>query len=99
MARITGPGFFTLDQWMLQHLCQVRRKAEVIVVSHGLASQPPTNLLADPRANRRGSAGALPRQATARVRTSPSCPRAPTCCPTVCGRKLALGTAWLDDAA
>ena len=35
MARITSPGFFRIDQWMVQHLCQVRRKAEVILVSGG----------------------------------------------------------------
>ncbi len=98
MARITGPGFFTVDQWMLQHLCQVRRKADVIVVSHGLAQQPPTNLLADQAptvedalARCRARYGARPHVAVM--------PEGPYVLPTVRGRKLALGKAWLDDAA
>ena len=98
MARITGPGFFTVDQWMLQHLCQVRRKAEVIVVSHGLAAQPPTNLLAtlaptveDALARCRARYGPRPHVAVM--------PEGPYVLPTVRGRKLALGTAWKDEAA
>ena len=98
MARITGPGFFTVDQWMLQHLCQVRRKAEVIVVSHGLATQPPTNLLAtlaptveDALARCRAKYGPRPHVAVM--------PEGPYVLPTVRGRKLALGTAWMDSAA
>jgi len=98
MARITGPGFFTVDQWMLQHLCQVRRKAEVIVVSHGLAAQPPTNLLAtlaptveDALARCRAKYGPRPHVAVM--------PEGPYVLPTVRGRKLALGTAWMDSAA
>ncbi|MBX3026550.1 nickel-dependent lactate racemase [bacterium] len=98
MARITSPGFFTIDQWMLQHLCQVRRKAEVIVVSHGLARLPRTNLLAelaptveDALAHCRARYGPRPHVAVL--------PEGPYVLPTVRGRKLALGTAWLDDAA
>ena len=94
MARITGPGFFTVDQWMLQHLCQVRRKAEVIVVSHGLAAQPPTNLLAtlaptveDALARCRARYGPRPHVAVM--------PEGPYVLPTVRGKKLALGTAWM----
>lgn len=98
MARITSPGFFTIDQWMLQHLCQVRRKAEVIVVSHGLAALPPSNLLAtlapsveEALARCRTAYGARPHVAVL--------PEGPYVLPTVRGRKLALGTAWMDDAA
>ncbi len=36
MERIFRPDFFSVDQWMVQHLCQVLRKARVIVVSEGL---------------------------------------------------------------
>jgi nickel-dependent lactate racemase len=98
MARITRPDFFTIDQWMLQHLCQVRRKAEVIVVSHGLAARPPTNLLAEQAptveealARCRVRYGARPHVAVL--------PEGPYVLPTVRGRKLAIGTAWMDDAA
>lgn len=98
MARVTSPDFFTVDQWMMQHLCQVRRKAEVIVVSHGLAARPPTNLFAstaptveEALARCRGQYGPRPHVAVL--------PEGPYVLPTVRGRKLALGTAWLDDAA
>ena len=98
MRRITGPGFFTVDQWMLQHLCQVSRKASLMVVSHGLAALPPSNLLAElaPTVEE-----ALAR---CRVRYGPRphvavLPEGPYVLPTVRGRKLALGTAWLEDAA
>jgi len=37
MEKIFHPGFFEVDQWMVQHLCQVLRKARVIVVSEGLS--------------------------------------------------------------
>jgi hypothetical protein len=36
MEKIFQPDFFSVDQWMVQHLCQVLRKARVIVVSEGL---------------------------------------------------------------
>lgn len=98
MARITSPGFFTIDQWMMQHLCQVRRKAEVIIVSDGLAALPRANLLAElaPTVEE-----ALAR-CRARYGTRPHVavlPEGPYVLPTVRGRKLALGTAWMDDAA
>ena len=95
MARITGPGFFTIDQWMMQHLCQVRRKAEVIVVSDGLAALPRTNLLAElaptveeALARCRARYGARPHVAVM--------PEGPYVLPTVRGRKLAIGKAWAD---
>ncbi len=98
MARITSPGFFTIDQWMLQHLCQVRRKAEVIVVSHGLTATAHGNLLAataptveDALARCRHRYGARPHVAVL--------PEGPYVLPTVRGRKLAIGTAWQDGAA
>lgn len=98
MARITSPGSFTIDQWMMQHLCQVRRKAEVIVVSDGLATLPPTNLLAElaptveaALARCRARYGPRPHVAVL--------PEGPYVLPTVRGRKLAIGTAWMEDVA
>jgi len=38
MERIFRPDFFSVDQWMVQHLCQVLRKARVVVVSEGLTT-------------------------------------------------------------
>jgi nickel-dependent lactate racemase len=60
MARISSPGFFSIDQWMVQHLCQVRRKAEVILVSDGVAANAATGLMGVQRADGRDRAGALP---------------------------------------
>jgi len=37
MEKIFRPDFFCVDQWMVQHLCQVLRKARVILVSEGLS--------------------------------------------------------------
>ncbi len=98
MARVTSPGFFTIDQWMVQHLCQVRRKAEVIVVSHGLAGRDTGALMVDlaptvedALARCRGRYGLRPHVAVL--------PEGPYVLPTVRGRLLALGTAWMDDAA
>ena len=34
--RILGKDYFVLDQWQLEELAKVRRKAKVKVVSHGL---------------------------------------------------------------
>jgi len=41
MERITGEGYFVMDQWQLEELAKVRRKARVKVVSDGL---PPETL-------------------------------------------------------
>jgi nickel-dependent lactate racemase len=35
MRQLFQPDFFVPDQWMVQHLCQVLRRANVIVVSEG----------------------------------------------------------------
>jgi nickel-dependent lactate racemase len=40
-ARLRDPGFFAIDQWMVQHLCQARRRARVLLYSDGL---PPAAL-------------------------------------------------------
>jgi nickel-dependent lactate racemase len=98
MKRITAPGFFSIDQWMVQHLCQVRRKADVIVVSHGLAGRDTSTLLADIAPTVEAAL------ARCRVKYGPRphvavLPEGPYVLPTVRGRKLALGSAWQDDAA
>jgi nickel-dependent lactate racemase len=38
VERILGKEYFVLDQWQLEELAKVRRKAKVKVVSHGLAA-------------------------------------------------------------
>jgi nickel-dependent lactate racemase len=106
MRRITSPGFFSIDQWMLQHLCQVLRKANVILVSDGLAKRSP------PAPYQGGGQGEVPINLL--VSTAPSVeealarclpaygpkphvavlPQGPYVLATVRGRKLALGSAW-----
>ncbi len=98
MARITSPGFFRVDQWMVQHLCQVLRKAEVVVVTDGLVPEVVRSLLATPAASvEEALDGALARHGSqAHVAILP---QGPYVLATVRGRKLALGRAWMDDAA
>jgi nickel-dependent lactate racemase len=93
MARITAPGFFNIDQWMVQHLCQVRRKAEVILVTGGLPAEKIPGLLAS----------AAPSVEDAITRARQRCPHPPRIAvvpqgpyvlATVGGRKLSLGRAW-----
>ena len=99
MARITSPGFFRIDQWMVQHLCQVLRKAEVIAGDRRPAGRRVRGPARQPRADGRGrarrAAGALRRQ-RAHVAVLP---QGPYVLATVRGRKLSLGRAWMDDAA
>ena len=98
MARITAPGFFRVDQWMVQHLCQVLRKARVVVVSDGLAPEVLRELLVTPAASVEEAVNrALPRDDT-RPHVA-VLPQGPYVLATVRGRKLALGRAWMDDAA
>jgi lactate racemase len=98
MAEITRPGFFAIDQWMAQHLCQVLRKADVTVVSDGL------DLSAFPRLPiaRAPSVEDALRQALARHGPRARVlllPEGPYVLATVRGRKLAIGRAWLENAA
>jgi len=98
MARISSEGFFTIDQWMVQHLCQVRRKAAVVLVSDGVGVDQARGLLVEH----------APTVEAALARVLPTygakphvavLPQGPYVLATVRGRKLSLGRAWLDDAA
>jgi nickel-dependent lactate racemase len=98
MARITSPGFFSIDQWMVQHLCQVRRKAEVILVSGGVSPEAAAGLLA--------SSAPTVEDAVARCLQRYGwgahiavLSQGPYMLATVRGHKLSLGRAWMDDAA
>jgi nickel-dependent lactate racemase len=102
MARVTAPGFFSIDQWMVQHLCQVRRKAEAVLVCAGLAPEAVRGLLVAPAANVEAALQDALAAARARGVARPHVavlPQGPYVLATVRGRKLALGRAWLDDAA
>jgi lactate racemase len=98
MARITSPNFFSIDQWMVQHLCQVRRKAEVILVSRGVAAaEAPGLLVAGAPTVENALAACLDRYG--RQAHVAILPQGPYVLATVRGRKLSLGRAWMDDAA
>jgi nickel-dependent lactate racemase len=98
MARVSSPGFFTIDQWMVQHLCQVRRKAEVILVSGGVSADAAPALLVSSAPT---VEAALERclQRYGRDAHVAVLPEGPYVLATVRGRKLPLGRAWMDDAA
>jgi lactate racemase len=98
MSKITQPGFFTIDQWMAQHLCQVLRKADVVVVSAAL------DLGAFPRlpiARAASVEAALERalQRHGKQARVLMLPEGPYVMATVRGRKLAIGSAWREDEA
>ena len=98
MARITSPGFFSIDQWMVQHLCQVRRKAEVILVSDGVREAQAAGLLVSSAPTVEDALGRC-LERYGREAHIAVLPQGPYVLATVRGRKLSLGRAWLDDAA
>jgi lactate racemase len=98
MALLESPGFFAIDQWMVQHLDQVLRKVSLVVVSPALEPDALRGLpLARETSVERALAGALERHgADARVAVIPE---GPYVLPTVRGRKLPLGHGGHDAAA
>jgi lactate racemase len=98
MARLTRPDFFVIDQWMAQHLCQVLRKSEVTVVSRGLdlAALPDLPIACAPSVESALERAFARHGRDARILVLPE---GPYTLATVRGRKLAIGNAWLEDAA
>ncbi len=47
MKQIIDPDYFVMDQWQLEELAKVRRKAEVIYVSEGLSNEAFERLFVD----------------------------------------------------
>jgi lactate racemase len=47
MQQIIDPDYFVMDQWQLEELAKVRRKAEVIYVSEGLSEETFNRLFVD----------------------------------------------------
>jgi lactate racemase len=98
MQRITAPGFFVIDQWMAQHLCQVLRKAEVVVAGGALDLGPFPRL---PIGRAASVEEALQRTLS---RRGPGArvlviPEGPYVIATVRGRKLSIGRAWAEGEA
>jgi nickel-dependent lactate racemase len=74
--RLADDRFFAIDQWMVQHLCQARRRARVLLYTDGLPLAEAGELLVEPVASpaegvRRGLAGA---PAAARIAVLPQGP-------------------------
>ena len=98
MARLTSPGFFVIDQWMAQHLCQVMRKARIAIAGSSLEATALGGLPIDVHATVEDAiAAALARHGA--DATVAAIPEGPYVLSTVRGRKLSLGRAWMDDAA
>ncbi len=49
--RLADERFFAIDQWMVQHLCQARRRARLLVYSDGLPPEALRELLVEPAAS------------------------------------------------
>jgi lactate racemase len=98
MTLLESPGYFSIDQWMVQHLDQVLRRVSLVVVSSGLEPDALRGLpLARAESVERALAGALERHgAQARVAVIPE---GPYVLPTVRGRNLPLGRGGHDAAA
>jgi nickel-dependent lactate racemase len=47
-AKLADSAFFSIDQWMVQHLCQARRRARVWLYSDGLPADVMTELMVEP---------------------------------------------------
>lgn len=97
MERVTSAGYFRIDQWMMQHLCQVLRKAQVIVVTDQLSQEDRARLFLPTESSVDAALDvALARHGrNAHIAVVPQGPYVLT---TVRGRRLALGTAWQDAA-
>ena len=90
-ARLGDDDFFAIDQWMVQHLCQARRRARVLLYSDGLPAEVTRELLVEPvvspEAGIERALSALPRDPRVAV-----IPQGPYVLATVGGEKRPLGT-------
>jgi nickel-dependent lactate racemase len=98
MSRLARPDFFVIDQWMAQHLCQVLRKSEVTIVSQRLDLRefPDLPIACAPSVESALERALARHGRSARILVMPEGPYALA---TVRGRKLAIGSAWREDAA
>ena len=66
MERILGKDYFVMDQWQVEELAKVRRKARVKIVSDGLPADVLSVVLRRAGAERRGGPGRLAGRVRAR---------------------------------
>ncbi len=86
---LENPEFFAIDQWMVQHLCQARRRARVLLYSDGLPAEAQRGLFVEPVASpAEGIARVLTEQPSARVAVLP---QGPYVLATLRGQKAPLG--------
>ena len=64
MERILDKDYFVMDQWQVEELAKVRRKARVKIVTDGLSSEVLARCFVESRPQR----GASPRQLAGRIR-------------------------------
>lgn len=89
-ARLQDPGFFAVDQWMVQSLCQALRRARVLLYSDGVPPDVQRGLFVEPVSSpEEGIARAL-RQAGAGARIA-CLPQGPYVLASVGGELRALG--------
>jgi len=58
VARLSDPDFFVIDQWQVQELCKVLRKARVVLVSEGVPAELHGHLLVEHAATVEDALGA-----------------------------------------
>jgi nickel-dependent lactate racemase len=97
--RLEDPGFFAVDQWMVQHLCQARRRARVLLYSDGLRGTRAAGLLVEPVATPEEGVERALRGIGAGARVA-VLPQGPYVLATVRGerRPLGRGVPWGADA-
>jgi nickel-dependent lactate racemase len=88
--RLADGDRFAVDQWMVQHLCQARRRARLLLYTDGLPLEAARDLLVEAVASpaegiARGLAGAPARPRVAVI------PQGPTVLATIRGEKRPLG--------
>jgi len=89
-ARLADASRFAIDQWMVQHLCQVRRRARVLLYTDGLPLARAGELLVEAVPSPEAGVARALRGATARPRIA-VLPQGPYVLATLRGRKQPLG--------
>ena len=88
--QLASPGYFAIDQWMVQHLCQAWRRAHVWLYTDGLPRERARQLLVDAVADPREAIEQALASAPAGARVA-VLPQGPYVLATVQGDKRPLG--------